>query len=331
MTGHDAHPPASLVVPDDLHGERLDKAAPALYKRAFPDRHVSRAMVQDWIRIGGVTIASVRVKGAQAAVAGTLLDFTPPPPLPSVAEPDATVKFTVLHEDAHLLVLDKPPGLVVHPAHGHESGTLVNGLLARASVEARKDAEGDPIAHLRPGIVHRLDMGTSGVMVVAKTELCREGLKALFQVHDIDREYVALTVGDTAAQTITTLFGRHPRERMRMTTRVRDGKTATTHVSVVRRFEGATLVRCRLETGRTHQIRVHLSEVANTPVLGDPVYGGKPRDPALRKLGAELGRQALHAAVLGFVHPMTQEKLRFVTDPPADMLRVLAALTPKPG
>ncbi len=323
------HPPAALVVPEELHGERLDKAAPTLYRRAFPDAHVSRAMVQDWIRIGAVTLSGARLKGSATAVVGTTLDYAPPPPPPITAEPDASVRFPVLFEDAHLLVLDKPPGLVVHPARGHATGTLVNGLLARGAVEPRTD-DRDPIAHLRPGIVHRLDMGTSGVMVVAKTEVCREGLRLLFHDHDIDREYVAITVGDTQAATMTTPIGRHPRDRTRMTTRVREGKLATTRVSVERRLRGATLVRCRLETGRTHQIRVHLSEIARTPVLGDPTYGGRPRDPGLRALAAQLGRQALHAAVLGFVHPITKERLRFVTEPPDDMRAALTALDAPP-
>jgi 23S rRNA pseudouridine1911/1915/1917 synthase len=163
-------------------------------------------------------------------------------------------------------------------------------------------------------------------MVVAKDELTREGLKALFATHDIERSYLAITVGETTSQTIASSHGRHPTDRLRFTTRVGAGKRAVTHVERVEALGACSLVRCTLETGRTHQIRVHLAEIAGTPVLGDPVYGGRPRDLAVRALGETLGRQALHAEVLGFVHPRTRETLRFQTALPPDMARALAAL-----
>jgi 23S rRNA pseudouridine1911/1915/1917 synthase len=243
----------------------------------------------------------------------------------------------VLHVDDEVVVLNKPPGLVVHPARGHESGTLVNGLLARGlfrrdALEGADGAGGEDgdaderdAAHVRPGIVHRLDKGTSGVMVVARTASAREALKAQFQAHSIERAYEAIVVGRAAAETISTMHGRHPRDRLRFTTRVTRGKHAVTHVRVLAPLRGATHVECTLETGRTHQIRVHLAE-SGTPVLGDPLYGKPPRDPEVRAVAERLGHQALHARLLGFIHPGTQQRVRFEAPPPADFGQALAAL-----
>ena len=307
---------------------RLDKVVATLWSAEVPDEPASRAAVQRWIDAGQVLIDGAPGRATTKVAAGQALLVSALPPETTTAEPDASVTFPVLYEDASLLVLDKPAGLVVHPARGHLSGTLVNGLLARGGFEAGVPAdEGDPLAHLRPGIVHRLDKGTSGVMVVAKTDRAREGLKRLFQEHDIERSYVAIAVGETSAATITSLHGRGG-DRLRFTTHVDAGKRAVTHVAVVERLAGGacTLVRCTLETGRTHQIRVHLAEIARTPVLGDPLYGRPPKDPWVRGLGAQLGRQALHAEVLGFRHPVTGELLRFETKPPPDMARAIEEL-----
>jgi 23S rRNA pseudouridine1911/1915/1917 synthase len=162
-------------------------------------------------------------------------------------------------------------------------------------------------------------------MVVARTPEAREALKAQFQAHTIDRVYQAVVVGEATAGTHATLHGRDPRNRLRFTSRVREGKRAVTHVRVVQRLAGATLVECTLETGRTHQIRMHLSE-SGTPVLGDPLYGRPPRSPLLRDLAARLGHQALHAGVLGFVHPATGERARFTAPPPVDFVSAVEAL-----
>jgi 23S rRNA pseudouridine1911/1915/1917 synthase len=229
------------------------------------------------------------------------------------------VIFTVLHVDDDVVVVDKPAGLVVHPARGHAGGTLVNGLLALGYFRG-EDAAGE-----RPGIVHRLDKGTSGVMVVARTPGAREKLKAQFQAHSIERAYRALVVGAAREGTHDTLHGRHPRDRMRFTARVRSGKRAVTHVRVLDRLPGATHVECTLQTGRTHQIRVHLAE-SGTPVLGDPLYGKPPRDERLRALSERLGHQALHARLLGFIHPGTGRLVRFESDPPADFTEALGDL-----
>jgi len=285
----------------------------------------SRATVQRWIHAERVTLDGRNAASSEKVRLGAIVEVRPLAPPTTDLEPDQSVAFEILFEDAHLVVLDKPGGLVVHPARGHETGTLVHGLLARTSFGRVTLADGD--ASLRPGIVHRLDKGTSGVMVVAKDEPTREGLKSLFSRHDIERAYLAIVVGAATDQTFETLHGRHRKDRLKFTTRVTTGKRAVTSVRVVERLGAlATLVECRLETGRTHQIRVHLSECSKTPILGDPVYGQVPRDPRLRKLAERLGRQALHAVVLGFVHPATGQKLFFRREPPADFMSALREL-----
>jgi 23S rRNA pseudouridine1911/1915/1917 synthase len=250
--------------------------------------------------------------------AGQHIRVRPAPPPPSAAEPE-DIPLVVLYEDEHLVVIDKPAGLVVHPAAGHAGGTLVNALLHRFGALPGEDAA-------RPGIVHRLDALTSGVMVVARTAAAREGLMRSFAAHDIERAYVGIALGAPPAKiTYDTPYGRHPRDRKRFSTKVRSEKRAVTHVEVLERLHGAALVRCTLETGRTHQIRVHLAE-HGFPLLGDPIYGRRAKDERLRAAADSLGRQALHAAVLGFVHPVTGVSLRFATDPPADFAAALAGL-----
>jgi 23S rRNA pseudouridine1911/1915/1917 synthase len=179
----------------------------------------------------------------------------------------------------------------------------------------------------RPGIVHRLDKGTSGLMVVARHPRAREHLKAQFAAHSIEREYVALCVGDVKKQTFETLHGRHPKDRMKFSSKVKLGKRAVTHVEPIERLGRSlcTYVACRLETGRTHQIRVHLAD-NRTPILGDPLYGSLPKHGVLREAAEALARPALHARVLGFVHPLTGKKVRFEADPPADFEVILTAL-----
>ena len=304
--------------------ERLDKLVVALLARA--GEPATRATVQRWIEHGRVTVDGRAARASVTVPAGARVAIDPEPPEATTAEPDASIALRVVHEDAHLLVIDKPAGLVVHPAKGHASGTLVNALLARGGFERAGADPRDPMGHLRPGIVHRLDKGTSGLLVVAKDERTREALKALFARHDILRAYVAIVVGEARDATIETLHARHATDRLRFTSRTATGKRAVTRVRVLERLAGATLVECQLATGRTHQIRVHMAEAMCTPVLGDPLYGKPPQDAALRALAAELGHQALHARLLGFTHPATGKEMRWESPPPADFERALDLL-----
>jgi 23S rRNA pseudouridine1911/1915/1917 synthase len=286
---------------------------------------VSRSELKRWIERGRVTVDGA-ARAADARVhEGERVVVRPEGPEPTAAAPEAGVVFEILHVDDHIVVVNKPPGLVVHPARGHAGGTLVNGLLSRGFFRLSMLAEGGEEAHARPGIVHRLDRGTSGVMVVARTPEARERLKEQFQAHTIERAYEAIVVGRAEGKTWSTLHGRHPGDRLRFTTRVARGRSAVTHVRVLGALYGASHVECTLETGRTHQIRVHLAE-GGTPVLGDPLYGRSPRDPRVRDVGERLGHQALHARVLGFVHPGSGERVRFEKAPPADFADALEAL-----
>jgi len=227
----------------------------------------------------------------------------------------------VVHEDRWLVVIDKPAGLVVHPAPGHEAGTLVNALLAHC-----QDLRGIG-GELRPGIVHRIDKDTSGLLVVAKDDATMNALAAAFKAHTIERVYEALVAGVPPGPSgrIDTFYGRDPRDRKKFSSRVRSGKRAVTNWRVVARYPGAARMEARLETGRTRQVRVHLAALG-CPLLGDQVYGRSPRDPKLRAIAETLGRQALHARALGFIHPATGKKMAFSSTPPADMLAALAAL-----
>lgn len=284
--------------------------------------------MQRWIELGAVLVDGKPARAADKTRPGSRVDVEPPIARLTEATPDASVSFEVLHVDAALVVLMKPAGLVVHPGAGHATGTLVHGLLARGWFRAEDLLMGEePQEHFRPGIVHRLDKGTSGVMVVARTAEAREGLKEQFASHTIERAYDAITIGAAKTATHRTMHGRHPKDRLRFTTRVTSGKRAVTRVTLVRALANgsASLVSCTLETGRTHQIRVHLAE-SGTPVLGDPLYAHPPKDALLREVSSALGHQALHARVLGFRHPVTGQALRFEADLPPDFAAALSRL-----
>jgi len=302
--------------------ERVDKVVP----RLLPG--VSRATVQRWIGEGRVLVDGKSCRARAAVGAGSIIEVEPGAAPRSAAEPDASVEFGVLYEDEHLVVVEKPAGLVVHPARGHRSRTLVNGLLARAGFQRPPADPRDPQGLLRPGVVHRIDKDTSGIIVVAKDEPTREGLKQQLSAHSVERNYLAITCGVPERRTIATCHGRHPRSRLRFTTRLPRGRGAVTRVASVEPLAAgrAALVRCELETGRTHQIRVHLAEQARTPILADPLYGKPTVEPQLSQVAAELGRQALHAAVLGFVHPISRAPLRFESPLPPDMQQALLRL-----
>jgi 23S rRNA pseudouridine1911/1915/1917 synthase len=257
---------------------------------------------------------------------GTKIEIDVPPPLPSELTAE-NIPLDILFEDSHLLVINKPAGLVVHPAPGHYEGTLVNAVLYHCP-----DLRGIG-AQKRPGIVHRLDRGTSGVMVVAKDQPTHEGLVQLFSVHNIERKYEALIAGcpNNLSGKIETTLGRHPTQRQKMAANVKNGKKSVTYYSVQEKFKNSTHIELRLETGRTHQIRVHMSQVLQTPIICDPVYGNaetffrKLVDPLKLKLST-YPYQLLHAKTLGFTHPVTKKDLFFTAPPPDIFLYAIEAL-----
>jgi 23S rRNA pseudouridine1911/1915/1917 synthase len=312
----------TAVLPAELAGQRLDKALAPL----FPD--LSRARLQALIAEGRLSADGQPVTDASRKAKAATYVLLVPPPIPADPEPEA-IPLTVLYEDAHLIVVDKPAGMAAHPAPGSLTGTLVNALLHHC---------GDSLSGVggvaRPGIVHRLDKDTSGVMVAAKSDAAHKGLSALFATHDIDRLYIALTRGAPSppSGTIETQLGRSPGDRKKMAVLRSGGRQAITHYRVEAAFGPqdrplAARVACRLETGRTHQIRVHMAS-KGSPCLGDAVYGAGQPAAAVREAiqDAGLKRQALHAAVLGFVHPITGETLRFETPLPADMAALQKSL-----
>jgi 23S rRNA pseudouridine1911/1915/1917 synthase len=307
--------PIELTLDASEVGERIDRVLSA---RGLG---LSRSQLQLLIAEGRVLIdgrparASERVRGANH------VRIEPLPPPPSAAAPE-DLPLEILFEDEHLVVLVKAAGMVVHPAPGHAGGTLVNALrYHRALTDLEEDTPE------RPGIVHRLDKDTSGVMVVAKTVVAREGLIAQFKQHDLAREYVAIVIGHPKPDfRLDTWHGRHPRDRKRFTTRLEKGKRAVTHVKVLERLHGASLVLCTLETGRTHQIRVHLAE-HGFPILADPLYGKPSKDARIAEAQALIGHQALHARLLGFVHPVTGEPVEYRAEPPLEFQTALASLS----
>ena len=310
-------------------GARLDKALAEI----FPA--LSRARLQALLAEGVVSRDGQAVSSGSARAQPGLYTIALPPVISATPAPEA-IPLTVLFEDADLIVVDKAAGMAAHPAPGCETGTLVNALLAHCGASLSGIG-----GVARPGIVHRLDKDTSGVMVAAKSDRAHAGLSALFAAHDIERTYIALTRGMPFPREgrIETLIGRSHGDRKKMAVLKAGGRLAITDYLVERTFgmpaklgaqPPAARVACTLHTGRTHQIRVHLAS-KGAPILGDPVYGSGSPAAAVRAAIAEarLTRQALHAAVLGFIHPVTGERLRFETEPPPDMReleRLLEAL-----
>ncbi len=302
------------VISDDNRGQRLDRALTAL----FPA--YSRARIQVWIKQGQVQVDGKFPRGRDSVRGGEQVVITPSRERQANQEAQA-IPLKIVFEDAHLLVIDKPPGLVVHPAAGHWQGTVLNALLHHA-----QQLEGIP----RAGIVHRLDKDTSGLMVVAKTLTAHKWLIDQLKEHKIEREYRVVVSGRLiSGGEVETWIGRHPIDRKRMAV-VERGKLARTHYRLERRFRAHTLLRVRLETGRTHQIRVHMAHLRH-PVIGDPVYGGRLKLPrgASQTLIDELQsfkRQALHAARLSLLHPLDGTPLSWEATVPADMQRLIDAL-----
>lgn len=313
----------TITAPPSAAGQRADRFL------AEATQGLSRSRVKALIQEGRVTRnGAVLTDPAEAVKPGSRYELVIPPPAPATPEPQP-IPFPILYEDTDLIVLDKPPGLVVHPAPGNEQGTLVNALLAHC---------GDTLtgigAERRPGIVHRLDKDTSGLMVVAKTQLANIALTQAFAARDLDRAYLALCWGIPAplAGEIEAPIGRDPRNRKRMAVTPGKGRPALTRYRTLRTWNHwVALLECRLATGRTHQIRVHLASQGH-PLVGDPLYlrripaAAQGLPPPVRQKLLDFPRQALHAARLGFAHPRTGKPLSFQSEPPPDMQLLLAAL-----
>ena len=304
----------SVTIPEALRGRRLDQALAEL----VPD--YSRSRLQQWIRDGQVTLDSRVPKSRDIVQGGEVVQIDAELPAESACRPQA-IPLNVVYEDTEVLVINKPPGLVVHPAAGNPDGTLQNALLHH-----------DPgLAALpRAGIVHRLDKDTSGLMMVARSLSAHKRLVQALQAREIRREYLAVVQGVlTAGGEVEAPIGRHPVDRKRMAV-VTGGKAARTHYRVVERFRAHTLVRLQLDTGRTHQIRVHMAHIRH-PVVGDPVYGGRLCQPrgageALRSVLQHFRRQALHAERLAFRHPGSGEPVSWEAPVPPDMQALIEAL-----
>ncbi len=307
--------PCEFELGDDESGRRLD----VLLSEYFGE---SRAQIQRWLEAGHVVWNDRPARASSRCVAGDRITVVPPQPFATeiVAE---EIPLDILHADADIAVLDKAAGMVVHPAPGHSSGTLVNALLYHF----------DDLAGIggveRPGIVHRLDRGTSGIMVIAKNDVAHRFLAEQFHEHSIERIYTAFirALPGTDEGVIERPIGRHPSDRKRMSVRSHSGREARSRWRVVCRYpaSGVSRLEVRPETGRTHQIRVHLSSVG-MPIVGDPVYGARRVKTQRARMQIALGRPALHASVLGFEHPRSRERMRFEAPLPADLCALLDGL-----
>ncbi len=302
------------MIPLDLGGARLDQAA----ARLFSD--YSRERLKEWIHQGHLLVDGKTLRPKDRIVGGESLTLNVVLEIETEAQPQ-DIPLNILYEDEHILVLDKPAGLVVHPGAGNPDGTLLNALLHHCP-----DLKNIP----RAGLVHRIDKDTSGLLVVAKTLPAQTHLVAALSEKSVYREYEAIIQGlPVSGGTIDAPIGRHPSERIKMAV-VTGGKPAVTHFRIIKRFRGHTHVRVELETGRTHQIRVHFAH-KSYPLLGDPVYAGRPRLP--KGVSQELihvlqtfPRQALHARRLSLVHPVSFDQLSFESPLPEDFVQLLAAL-----
>ncbi|MBP7276153.1 MAG: RluA family pseudouridine synthase [Kiritimatiellae bacterium] len=301
--------PSRIITPE-ARGLRLD----SWLSQALPEH--SRSRWQQLIETGHVRLNGQPPKARQKLKGGEILEWEPPPPEPTELLPES-IPLDVLYEDADLIVINKPPGLVVHPAPGHQQGTLVNALLAHC------DHLSGIGGKQRPGIVHRLDRDTSGVMVMAKTEAAHRRLSEQFKGRDVSKEYAAIVWGrpQPSQGTVRTLIARDPHHRQRMSVHVARGRTAVTHYTTEEELGEVSRLRIRIETGRTHQIRVHLAYLGH-PVVGDAQYGKCTQKNA--RLG--VARQMLHAARLSFQHPGTGERVEFEATWPPDFQNLLLRL-----
>lgn len=292
-------------------GLRLDNFVTSL----MPD--LSRSRVQRLIKDGCVRGPAASLRPSMTVHTGQTFTVAVPEPTPALPTAEA-LPLRIIHEDQDLVVLDKPPGMVVHPAAGHDSGTLVNALLHHIT-----DLRGVG-GELRPGIVHRLDRGTSGLMVVAKNDHAHQELSRQFRDREVDKEYIALVWGVVhTGRRIDAPIGRDPRDRQKMSTRARRARSAVTRVTFARHFKGVSLLKVGIATGRTHQIRVHLNAIGH-PIVGDPVYGGVHRRvPGNLRAVMRLERPFLHAARLAFTHPSDHRRITFESPLPPDLGSVL--------
>lgn len=305
----------SFTVTPQLTKQRLDRVIAELCS------DYSRSQLQKWIKAGYVTVNNVKINKTRASVfEDDIITLVPQALVQTIDKPEA-IKLNVVHEDDHIIIIDKPVGLVVHPGAGNRTGTLLNGLL-----HVYPELEAIP----RAGIVHRLDKDTSGLMVVAKTLIAHKSLIEQLQARTVKREYLALVQGEIiSGASIEGDIGRHPVDRKKMAV-VQGAKYAMTHYRIEQRLVSYTLLRVQLETGRTHQIRVHMSW-KQMPLLGDRVYGGRIRVPAkisdsLRQTILGFPRQALHATVLSLNHPKTGELLSWESPLPEDMATLISAI-----
>ncbi len=320
-----------MTVPPARAGDRLDRMLASELPQLSRTRIKSLILDGRAERLAAAGHAAANITDPALAVKPGETYLITVPEILEGAPLAEDIPLNVVFEDEHLIVIDKPAGLVVHPAAGNYQGTLVNALLFHC---------GDSLSGIggirRPGIVHRLDKDTSGLMVSAKSDAAHRGLSEQFQARSVERSYLAIVKGlpRPAAGRIEGAIGRHPRARKKMTVVKTGGKAAATRYRVLKSFAGhgaplASLVRCRLETGRTHQVRVHMAHIGH-PLLGDTVYGRRTAlgkvPPAVHEALQELDRQALHAAELGFLHPVSQKPFKFSSPYPDDMGRLLAAL-----
>jgi 23S rRNA pseudouridine1911/1915/1917 synthase len=300
-----------LAVEPDHDGSRLDNFLTAL----LPDQ--SRSHIQRLIKDGRVSGPAATLRASTMVRTGQV--YAIEVPAPTAATPEAEpLPIRIIYQDEHLVVLDKPAGMVVHPGAGHSTGTLVNALLHHI-----KDLSGIG-GELRPGIVHRLDRGTSGVMVVAKNDHAHQELSRQFADREVDKEYIALVWGLVqAGRRIDAAIGRDPSQRQKMSTRARRARHAVTRVTAARHFKGVSLLKVAIATGRTHQIRVHLSAIGH-PIVGDPTYGGlHRRTPATLRAVQRLERPFLHAARLAFTHPVDGRRVEFDSPLPLDLQAII--------
>jgi 23S rRNA pseudouridine1911/1915/1917 synthase len=304
-------PRLEVDVAADQAGERLDKYLASVLAE------FSRAQIQRLIRDERVHIGETVPRANTTVKAGDRVVLDVPEQAESTVEPEE-LPLPILYEDADLVVVDKPAGMVVHPAAGHSRGTLVNALLHHI-----KDLSGIG-GELRPGIVHRLDRGTSGVMVIAKHDRSHEALSRQFHDREVEKEYVALVWGVVqAGRRIDAPIGRDPRDRQKMSARARRARSAVTRITYAQHLRGVTLVRVAIATGRTHQIRVHLSAIGH-PIVGDTLYGGvRRRVPGDLRAVGRLERPFLHATRLAFTHPGDGRPMEFSAPLPADLQTVL--------